>query len=323
MNDYKHFPPSWSNVYKDYKVLKVLGIGGMAIVYLVETLDKNKYHFALKYRKQDNNNDNLLRFRNELFLHKKINSKNFPYIVDEYINAFNEQYFVMEYIEGKTLKEIIKENRFIETRIAIMYARQIANGISKIHNLGIIHRDIKSENIMITNDQKIKIIDLGISFDTSKSVNNVPNSVCTSYYNAPETIENSNNISNAVDIYSLGILIYEMLTGKYPFKGSTPIETILMHKRYRMPSLRNIKGVSETLEMIINKATAKNPNDRYCCIFDFNKDLETYLKIEYLSKNLPSQRKSKNSKIMLYFLWYSISIMFLIIVVILLSMINK
>ncbi|ADE19718.1 serine/threonine-protein kinase [Mycoplasma crocodyli] len=281
MNNMHAFPPSWSNVYKKYKIIKSIGTGGMGSVYLVETLDGKKERYALKYRHNDTNMNNLARFKSELRLLKKIKSKNIPYIYDESIEGPNEHYFVMEYIEGKTLKEVIKENGRLNSRVAVTYAKQIAAGLGELHNCGIIHRDIKSENIIISNTQNVKIIDLGISLDEeSQRYTKTNNVICSAYYNAPETIENKNNITKSIDVYALGIMLFEMLTGKYPYSGQTAAQTVIMHRNAEMPRIKELIEVPQSLENIIIKATAKDPNKRHKDMWEFRHDLDTCFRVE-------------------------------------------
>lgn len=271
------FPPAWSTVYKNYKIIKKIGSGGMGTVFLVEKNNLERELYALKYRHIDNNENNYTRFLEELRLLKRVNSKNIPKIYDEHIDN-QEQFFIMEYVQGKTLKKLIVDNVFLNTRIAVNYAKQIAAGISVLHSLNIIHRDIKSDNILISDTQIVKIIDLGISLDdNSQRITKANNIVCSAYYVAPELIENRSKITHSVDIYALGILLFEMLTGKYPFEGKKASQTVFMHKNSDMPDIMNFVEIPQSLANVIIIATAKDPQKRYSSMWDFRLDLDTCL----------------------------------------------
>ncbi|EFF41094.1 serine/threonine-protein kinase [Mycoplasmopsis alligatoris] len=325
MNNPSHLPPRESALYKKYKIISLIGTGGMGAVYLVETLDSEKKRFALKYRHTDRNVKNLERFKSELNFLKKIKSKNIPYVYDYHINEGIDEYFVMEYIEGLTIKESIKLHGSLNTRTAITYAKQIAAGLSELHNLGIIHRDIKSENIIISKTQDIKIIDLGISLDSdSQRYTKTNNVLCSPYYAAPETLNGKEHTTKLVDVYALGILLYEMLTGKYPYSGSDSAGTIIMHKNNEMPRVKDIVEVSQAVENIIIKATAKDPTKRYQDMWELRQDLDTCLSVSKSMDEPLSTKTIKPKKKITDFInsiWFTITAILLAILILIISII--
>lgn len=271
MTKQNNFILSGSSVYEQYNIKSVIGSGDMGTVFLVSPKDKPEIKYALKYYKGPLQEASAHRFRTEANLLKQIKSKHIPQFYDFYEDNI-EMYYVMEYIEGQTLSNLIKSKGRLDTRRAINYMEQINEGIGELHNFHIIHRDIKSQNIMVTKDQQIKIVDLGISLAPgSQRITQTRMVVCSPYYAAPEINE---KVTKAVDIYALGIVFYEMLTGKYPFNGKNEVETIKMHKEKQFPNIRNSIDVPWSIFNIIAKAVAKDYKKRYKSVWQFNKDLK-------------------------------------------------
>ncbi|WP_426460989.1 serine/threonine-protein kinase [Mycoplasma hafezii] len=285
-----------STVYDKYELISIIGKGGMGIVYLVRDL-KNKQYYALKYRNNDLNNTNLSRFIAERKLLGRLNCKNIPKLFDYYEDE-KEQYYVMEYIDGTTLHKKISDNGYLSTRQAVYYAKQIAEALGELHANGIIHRDIKSQNILVNVAHEVKVVDLGISLSKeSQRLTKTNAVVCSPYYAAPELSIKSTKITKAVDIYALGIVLFEMIIGKYPFEGEVEAQTILMHRKNTFPDPRSFRDIQQALANVIIKATAKNPNDRYQDVWEFIDDLSTCLdKERFLEKPLsPKTLQTKKS----------------------------
>lgn len=197
-----------SNIFKKYRVLSTIGDGGFSQVYKVELLnDKSpiKRKFALKYSVNKNKNDEDItrrRFEQKITIYKKLNTERVSLYFDSYSDEY-EQYLVMEFVEGQNLREIIKRNGKFTTTVAVNYAIQIAEGISELHNLGVIHRDIKSNNILITKDKNVKIIDLGLALDDESQRLTQENKVVGSvFYMAPEICLANSKPSVRSDIYA-------------------------------------------------------------------------------------------------------------------------
>lgn len=284
-----------SKIYEKYEIKSKIGGGGMGTVFLVHDKATNE-PFALKYRHNDFNETNKKRFRNEKELLKKINSKRIPKLVDEYEDD-KEQYYVMEYIEGITLYSKIKDNGQLDTKLAVNFAKQIAEAIGEVHSHGIIHRDIKSQNILVDKSQNIKLIDLGISIgEETQRLTKTNAVICSPYYAAPELSTKNAKITKAVDIYALGVVLYEMLIGNYPFEGERDDQTILMHRNSSFPRPRDHRNIPQALENVVLKATAKNAKDRYKDVWEFINDLKTVFKTERILENPISQKTGKPKK---------------------------
>lgn len=198
------------------------------------------------------------RFLSEIRAIQKIDSE---YVTKSYDHFWTEdiQYLIMEYIHGETLKETIESNVRLSVEQSVKYAKEIALGLSEIHKNGVIHRDIKSSNIMINNDDKVKIIDFGTALHSeAERVTVEGNIIGSAQYLAPELLDKV-DASVKSDIYSLGIVLFEMLTGKCPFRGSNVVETAMMHKKVPMPIASELlPSIPKQLSGIIAKATAKN-----------------------------------------------------------------
>ncbi|MGB9809009.1 MAG: Stk1 family PASTA domain-containing Ser/Thr kinase, partial [Caldanaerobacter sp.] len=189
-------------------------------------------------------------------------------------------YIVMEYVKGHTLKEIIKENgRPLEIERAVNIARQVAKALDHAHKNKIIHRDIKPQNILITEDDVVKVTDFGIARAANgATITYTGDVIGTAYYFSPEQAKGS-IVDERTDIYSLGIVLFEMLTGKVPFEGESPISVALKHiQEDIIPPSRFNEKVPEELDKIVMKATQKDPNLRYQTASEFLKDLDTFLR---------------------------------------------
>ncbi|WP_025755260.1 serine/threonine-protein kinase [Mycoplasmopsis cricetuli] len=313
-----------SNVHKNYQIISLIGSGGMGSVYLVRSIHNPANIYALKYYNGAMNSTNAMRFRSETNLLKKVKSKYLPTFYEFYEDKM-EMFYVMEYIEGETLSNLIDKKGRLESRRAINYMLQINEGIGELHTLNVIHRDIKSQNIILRNNQEIKIVDLGISIaPESQRLTKTNAIVCSPYYAAPEI---NHKISKQTDIYALGILFYKMLTGNYPFKGKDEYETIKMHKERDFPNIRDSIDVPWSIYNILAKATHKDYQKRYQTVWDFNKDLRECLKPEHkldlpiniktLQKMKPKSNFFASNKIWITFVFILIVILIFLVVFIL------
>ena len=187
-------------------------------------------------------------------------------------------YIVMEYIDGQTLKQLIKKRGHLTVPEAIDIMLQLTDGLAHAHDSYIIHRDIKPQNIMILEDGMVKITDFGIAMAINASDLTQTNSVMGSVHYLPPEQAAGKGSTIKSDIYSLGILFYEMLAGTMPFRGETAVEIALKHIKDPMPSIRKINPkVPQSVENIIFKATAKNPKNRYNNVRELHNDLKTAL----------------------------------------------
>ena len=268
-----------------YKILDHLGTGGMATVWLgYDTiLDRQ---VAIKTFKIDaNDEDAVKRFNREA---KAVTSLSHPNIVSIY-DVENEgefYYLILEYVEGMTLKDYMVKNPRIPIETIVHIAKQIAAGLSHAHQNGIIHRDIKPQNILMNENLTCKITDFGIARaygDTTLTQTN--QMLGTVYYLSPEQARG--NVATAQsDIYSLGILIFEMITGQIPFKGESAVAIALKHLQEELPDIEKYReNVPQSVKNIVLQATMKNPNERYISSKELFEDLSTVLNPERLYEN--------------------------------------
>ena len=261
-----------------YEVIKSIGEGGMANVYLAydTILDRR---VAVKVLRGDLSNDEkfVRRFQREAL---SASSLSHPNIVEMYdVGEDNGLYYiVMDYIEGKTLKQLIKKRGSLTLSEAIDIMLQLTDGISHAHDSYIIHRDLKPQNIMICEDGTIKITDFGIAMALNSTQLTQTNSVMGSVHYLPPEQASGKGATIRSDIYSMGILFYELLTGSLPFKGDNAVEIALKQLRDEIPSVRKKNpSIPQSVENVIIKATAKNPKNRYADAKEMHADLLTVL----------------------------------------------
>jgi serine/threonine-protein kinase len=261
-----------------YEIVRSIGEGGMANVYLgVDTiLNRN---VAIKILRGDLASDEkfVRRFQREAL---SASSLSHPNIVEMYdVGEDNDQYYiVMEYIEGKTLKQLLKKRGFLTIPEVIDIMLQLTDGLAHAHDSYIIHRDIKPQNILILENGLVKITDFGIAVALNSSQLTQTNSVMGSVHYLPPEQASGKGSTIKSDIYSLGIIMYELLTGKLPFKGENAIEIALKQLKDQMPNIRKqMTDIPQSIENIILKATAKNPKNRYHDAREMHEDLKTAL----------------------------------------------
>ncbi len=242
-----------------YAIIRTLGEGGMANVYLAydTILDRN---VAVKVLRGDLANDDkfVRRFQREAL---SASSLNHPNIVEMYdVGEDDGQYYiVMEYVEGKTLKQLLKKRGSLTITEVIDIMSQITDGMAHAHDSYIIHRDIKPQNIMILENGLIKITDFGIAMAMNSTQLTQTNSVMGSVHYLPPEQANGKGSTLRSDIYSMGILMYELLTGGVPYKGDNAVEIALKHLKEPLPSIRKkLPELPQSIENIILRSTAKN-----------------------------------------------------------------
>ena len=261
-----------------YQIIKAIGEGGMANVYLAydTILDRN---VAVKVLRGDLANDEkfVRRFQREAL---SASSLTHPNIVEVYdVGEDNGQYYiVMEYVEGKNLKDLIKKRGKLTISEVIDIMLQITDGMSVAHDSYIIHRDIKPQNIMILENGLVKIMDFGIAMAMNSTQLTQTNSVMGSVHYLPPEQANGKGATLQSDIYSMGIVMYELLTGSLPYRGDNAVEIALKHLKEPLPSIREkLPNIPQSIENIIIKATAKNPKKRYSDAREMHNDLLTCL----------------------------------------------
>ena len=261
-----------------YQIIKSIGEGGMANVYLAydTILDRN---VAVKVLRGDLATDEkfVRRFQREALSASSLTNPNIVEVYD--VGEDNgEYYIVMEYVEGKHLKNLLKKRGKLTVPEVVDIVLQITSGLSVAHDSYIIHRDIKPQNILILDNGLVKITDFGIAVAMNATQLTQTNSVMGSVHYLPPEQASGKGATLQSDIYSIGILMYELLTGKLPFKGDNAVEIALKHLKEPMPSIRDeYPEIPQSVENIILKATAKNPKNRYADAREMHEDLKTCL----------------------------------------------
>lgn len=260
-----------------YEIHELIGVGGMANVYRCnDTVDDREV--AIKILKDEylNNEEFIRRFKNES---KAIAMLSHPNIVKVYDVSFGDmiQYIVMEYIDGITLKEYIDRQGIIEWKDVLHLTTQILKALQHAHECGIVHRDIKPQNIMLLQDGTIKVTDFGIARFSDKATRTMTDQAIGSvHYIAPEQAK-GDTTDGKTDIYSVGVMLYEMLTGRLPFDGDSAVTIALMQLQSAPKRPREVNpGIPIGLEQITMKAMQKQPADRYASAAEMLSDIERF-----------------------------------------------
>lgn len=247
-----------------YKIEKTIGIGGMAVVFEATDLQTGK-KVAVKMLKETNSQDTsaIKRFVTESKAIAMLNHPNIVKIYDISVKGENK-YIVMELIKGITLKEYITQKGKLDWRETAIFVEQILSALDHAHNQGVIHRDIKPQNIMLLEGGVVKVTDFGIAkIPKGETLTMADKAIGTVYYLSPEQAT-SKKIDNRADIYAVGIMMYQMVTGKLPFVAESPIAVIYkqLNEEAVRPS-RIVPTIPIGFEQIIMTAIEKNPDDRY------------------------------------------------------------
>ncbi|MDE5564675.1 MAG: protein kinase, partial [Oscillospiraceae bacterium] len=260
-----------------YEITELIGVGGMADVYKATDVVDNKL-VAVKILKKEfvENEEYLRRFRNES---KAIATLSHPNIVKVYDVGFSDtlQFIVMEYIDGITLKEYIDSEQVLTWKDSVHFVIQILRALQHAHDRGIVHRDIKPQNIMLFTDGTIKVMDFGIAkFAREDERTGGDQAIGTVHYISPEQARGDETDEKS-DIYSVGVMLYEMLTGQKPFDTDNPISVAVMHMQNTPERPRAINpDIPAGLEEIILRAMEKDAENRYQTAADMIKDIESF-----------------------------------------------
>ena len=258
-----------------YEIREIIGVGGMAVVYKAYDCIEDRV-VAIKILKEEfvRNSEFLNRFRNES---KAIAVLSHPNIVKVMDVSFgdNFQYIVMEYIDGITLKEYIERTGAMPWKNALSFTTQTLHALQHAHDRGIIHRDVKPQNIMLLRDGTIKVTDFGIArFARSEQKTLTDKAIGSVHYISPEQAR-GDPIDEKADLYSVGVMLYEMLTGKLPFDGESAVSVALMHMQNEArPPREIVPSLPVGLEQIVMRAMQKNPSRRYHSDAEMLRDLE-------------------------------------------------
>lgn len=262
-----------------YEITELIGVGGMADVYkAVDIIDDKTV--AVKVLKNEFSDDEefLRRFRNES---KAIAVLSHPNIVKIYDVGFTDkiQFIVMEYVDGITLNEFIEQQGLLKWKDAVHFIIQILRALQHAHDRGIVHRDIKPQNIMLLSDGSIKVMDFGIArFAREEGKTMTDKTIGSVHYISPEQARGDITDEKS-DIYSVGVMMYELLTGKKPFDGDNPVQIALMHMQTMPKNPREISStIPEGLEQIVMRAMQKDSSKRYQSASEMIKDIDEFKK---------------------------------------------
>ena len=264
-----------------YQIIKKIGDGGMAFVYQAKDKLLNRI-VAVKVLRPEfvDDKDFLAKFKREAEAVANITHPNIVNVYDVGQEG-KVHYIVMEYVDGQNLKEIIKNEGVLDEYTALDITKQIAQALSAAHKKGVIHRDIKPHNILISNeDRQVKVADFGIAKAVSNStITNIGSIIGSVHYFSPEQAKGQ-PVANNADLYSLGIVLYEMLIGRVPFRGDSPISIALQHINEEIEFTQEEKTkIPHSIRTLISKMTEKSPEDRY-------QSAEVIEDIDYIEKNI-------------------------------------
>ncbi|MDD3520826.1 MAG: Stk1 family PASTA domain-containing Ser/Thr kinase [Actinomycetota bacterium] len=279
-----------------YEIVEKIGTGGSADVYLANDIKLHrKVAIKILSRFYANDRNFVVRFKKEAQILARLNDPNIVAIFD-WGQVENSYFICMEYVEGLSLAEIIEKQGIINPITAARYSVQICNALEVAHKNNLIHRDIKPQNIIVTTDGTLKITDFGIAKSLLEDNTKTINILGTSYYISPEQAQGK-ILSYSTDLYSLGIVIYEMLTADVPFRGENSIDISLKHINEKpiKPSIL-VPEIPEKIEKIVLKCLQKNPLKRYESAADLKSDLINFLKGKPLADEEKKEKEVSKQK---------------------------
>lgn len=262
-----------------YRILKSIGRGGMADVYLAKDLILDNEEVAIKVLRTNYQTDQIAvaRFQREARAMAELNHPNIVSIRD-IGEEDGQQFLVMEYVDGSDLKKYIQNHAPLSNNEVVRIMEEVLSAMTLAHQQGIVHRDLKPQNILLTKDGTVKVTDFGIAVAFAETSLTQTNSMLGSvHYLSPEQARGSKATVQS-DIYAMGIMLFEMLTGHIPYDGDSAVNIALQHFQKPLPSIIDEnKNVPQALENVVIKATAKRLSDRYASTFEMSRDLMTAL----------------------------------------------
>ena len=262
-----------------YRILKSIGRGGMADVYLANDLILDNEEVAIKVLRTNYQTDQIAvaRFQREARAMAELNHPNIVAIRD-IGEEDGQQFLVMEYVDGADLKKYIHDRAPLSNTEVVRIMEEVLSAMTLAHQKGIVHRDLKPQNILLTKTGTVKVTDFGIAVAFAETSLTQTNSMLGSiHYLSPEQARGSKATVQS-DIYAMGIMLFEMLTGHIPYDGDSAVTIALQHFQKPLPSIiAENKNVPQALENVVIKATAKKLSDRYASTFEMSRDLMTAL----------------------------------------------
>ncbi len=263
-----------------YELVEILGVGGMAVVYRARDTILNRF-VAIKIMKDEFTNDEEFRrrFRNESQAAAQLSHSNIVQVFDVSPPNSQMQYIVMELIEGITLKDYLLRKGRLSWQETLFFAQQISKALAYVHSHGVIHQDIKPHNIILLRDGTVKVTDFGIArFEQNQETRVIQEAIGSVHYISPEQAQSS-RIDHRADLYSLGVVMYEMLTGTVPFDGDTPLAIVMKHINAQAPLPSEVVlGTPRGMDDIVMHAMCPKLEERYGSATEIYNDLETLKK---------------------------------------------
>jgi serine/threonine protein kinase len=248
-----------------YKLIDERGRGSFATVYVARDLEDNHiYAVKVMHLELSNDGELLARFQREAHILLNLSDSHIVRIMD-YGNDNNMNYIVMDYIDGQSLKYYMINDGPMDPLRALNYTHQIAEGLSTANTQGVVHRDIKPQNILVNSNDMVKITDFGLA-RSRETVTLTQSNVFmgTAYYISPEQAESGRSADTRSDLYSVATVLFEMLTGHPPFRGETAVDIVIKHMNEKVPSICRLRpGLPMEMDLFMQKALAKAPADRY------------------------------------------------------------
>jgi len=259
-----------------YKLIDERGRGSFATVYIARALEDNRiYAVKVMHLELANNDEMLARFQREAYILLNLNDPHIVHLFD-YGNDNNITFIVMDYIDGQTLKYYMINQGPLDPLRALQYAHQIAEGLDTAYKQGVVHRDIKPQNILINSKDMVKITDFGLARGRDTVTVTQSNVFMgTAYYISPEQAESGRSADTRSDLYSTATVLFEMLTGKPPYEGDTAVDIVIKHMNEKIPSVcRQNPSLPTEMDAFMQKALAKSPADRFATPQEFIAALE-------------------------------------------------
>jgi serine/threonine-protein kinase len=283
-----------------YKLIDERGRGSFATVYVARDTENNRiYAVKVMHLELSNDGELLARFQREAHIHLNLSDPHIVRIIDSG-NDNNMPFIVMEYIDGQNLKYHMLTHGPMDPLRALNYTRQIAEGLDTAFKHGVVHRDIKPQNILINGKDVVKIVDFGLA-RSRETVTLTQSNVFmgTAYYISPEQAESGRSADTRSDLYSVATVLFEMLTGSPPFEGETAVDIVIKHMNEKVPSICRIRpDLPPEMDAFMQKAMAKNPNERYATPQEFIAaldQLQERIQAMPISKRVPEPGYEPNS----------------------------